>query len=138
MLEYYRKHYPSCKASTAHINWNVDDGIIDLLPVMKSDITLESAGKILIIDTKYYGHTMQTNSLFNSRTMHSGNVYQIFSYVKNKDVNHTGNVSGVLLYAKTDEEITPDNCYHMDGNRISVKTLDLDKDFAGIRVQLER
>lgn len=138
VLEYYRKHYPSCKASAAHINWNVDDGIVDLLPAMKSDITLESAGKALIIDTKYYGHTMQTNSLFNSQTIHSGNIYQIFSYVKNKDANHTGNVSGMLLYAKTDEEITPDNCYLMDGNRISVKTLDLDKDFAGIRVQLDK
>jgi 5-methylcytosine-specific restriction enzyme subunit McrC len=138
VLEYYRKHYPSCKVSAAHINWNVDDGIVDLLPAMKSDITLESAGKTLIIDTKYYGHTMQTNSLYNSRTIHSANIYQIFSYVKNKDFNHTGNVSGMLLYAKTDEEITPDNCYLMDGNRISVKTLDLDKDFAGIRVQLDK
>lgn len=138
VLEYYRKHYPGFKTSAAHIDWNVDDGISKLLPVMKSDITLESAGKTLIIDTKYYGHTMQTNSLFDSRTIHSGNMYQIFTYVKNKDVDHTGKVNGVLLYAKTDEEITPDNCYLMDGNKISVKTLDLDKDFDGIRKQLDR
>ena len=138
VLEYYRKHYPAFKASAAHIDWNVDDGVIVLLPIMKSDITLECAGKSLIIDTKYYGHTMQTNSLFNTRTIHSGNLYQIFSYVKNKDVNHSGNVSGILLYAKTDEELTPDNCYLMDGNKISVKTVDLDKDFAGIRMQLDK
>jgi 5-methylcytosine-specific restriction enzyme subunit McrC len=138
VLEYYRKHYPAFKASAAHIDWNVDDGVIDLLPIMKSDITLKCAGKTLIIDTKYYGHTMQTNSLFNTRTIHSGNLYQIFSYVKNKDVNHSGNVSGILLYAITDEEITPDNCYLMDGNKISVKTVDLDKDFAGIRTQLDK
>lgn len=138
VLEYYRKHYPAFKASAAHIDWNVDDGVIDLLPIMKSDITLECAEKALIIDTKYYGHTMQTNSLFNTRTIHSGNLYQIFSYVKNKDVNHSGNVSGILLYAKTDENITPDNCYLMDGNKISVKTVDLDKDFAGIRMQLDK
>jgi hypothetical protein len=30
---------------------------------------------------------------------------------------------GVLLYAKTDEEITPDNDYIMSGNIISVKTV---------------
>lgn len=138
VLEYYRKHYPALKASAAHIDWNVDDDVVDLLPIMKSDITLECAEKTLIIDTKYYGHTMQTNSLFNTRTIHSGNMYQIFSYVKNKDVNHSGNVSGILLYAKTDEEITPDNCYLMDGNKIGVKTVDLDKDFAGIRMQLDK
>ena len=138
VLEYYRKHYPNYRASAAQIEWNTDDGVIDLLPTMKTDITLEIGEKTLIIDTKYYGRTLQTNSLYNSQSIHSGNLYQIFTYVKNKDVYRSGNVSGVLLYAKTDEEITPDNSYLMDGNRISVKTLDLNKDFEGIRSQLDK
>ena len=138
VLEYYRKHYPSYEASASHIDWNVDNGFIDLLPTMKSDITLKHNGKTLIIDTKYYSRIMQTNALFNKRTIHSGNLYQIFAYVKNKDINRSKNVSGVLLYAKTDEEITPDNSYSMDENKISVKTLALDKDFEGIKKQLNR
>ncbi|MDD2503896.1 MAG: 5-methylcytosine-specific restriction endonuclease system specificity protein McrC [Clostridia bacterium] len=136
VLEYYRKHYPEFKASVAHINWDVDDGVIESLPTMKSDITLEFNGKTLIIDTKYYQHTMQTNRLYNSRTVHSHNLYQIFTYVKNRDAIKSGNVSGVLLYAKTDEEVVPDNDYLMSGNRISVKTLDLNKDFSCIAEQL--
>ena len=138
VLEYYRKHYPEYKASAAQIDWNTDDGIVDLLPAMKSDITLEYGEKVLIIDTKYYGRTLQTNNLYNSYSIHSGNLYQIFTYVKNKDIHRSGEVSGVLLYAKTDEDITPDNTYLMAGNRISVKTLDLDKDFDGIRNQLDK
>ncbi|MCE5344206.1 MAG: hypothetical protein LLF96_11580 [Eubacteriales bacterium] len=43
----------------------------------------------------------------------------------------------MLLYAKTDEEITPDCRYQIDGNRISVKTLDLDTDFTEIKTQLD-
>ena len=35
LLQYFRKHYPDYKVSAAHIAWNVDDGIIDLLPIMK-------------------------------------------------------------------------------------------------------
>ena len=138
VLEYYRKHYPEYNASAAQIDWNTDDGIVDLLPIMKSDITLEYGEKILIIDTKYYGHTLQTNSLYNSHSIHSGNLYQIFTYIKNKDVHRSGDVSGMLLYAKTDEDITPDNTYLMGGNRISVKTLNLDKNFEGIRSQLDK
>jgi 5-methylcytosine-specific restriction enzyme subunit McrC len=140
VLAFYRKHYEhqGVKVSSTQIGWNVDDGVIDLLPAMKSDITLECREKMLIIDTKYYSRTMQTNSLYNSHTIHSGNLYQIFAYVKNKDVDHTGNVSGLLLYAKTDEKITPDKSYMMDRNRIGVKTLDLDKDFSGIREQLDK
>jgi 5-methylcytosine-specific restriction enzyme subunit McrC len=52
VFEYYKKHYPNCKVSASHINWNTDDGMVYLLPTMKSDITLERDGKILIIDTK--------------------------------------------------------------------------------------
>jgi 5-methylcytosine-specific restriction endonuclease McrBC regulatory subunit McrC len=90
---------------------------------MKSDITLTNGDKTLIIDTKWYGHTMQTNSQYDSTTFISGNLYQIFTYVKNKDSAATGNVAGILLYAKTDEAITLDNDFSIGGNRISLKTL---------------
>lgn len=46
-------------------------------------------------------------------------------------------VSGMLLYARTDEEVLPDNTYKMSGNTISVKTLDLNQDFELIKGQLD-
>ena len=42
----------------------------------------------------------------------------------------------MLLYAKTDETIQPDNTYQMSGNQISVKTLDLNQEFSEIAAQL--
>ena len=80
---------------------------------------------------------MQTIELYNSKTIHSNNLYQIFTYVKNKDINKNGNVSGMLLYAKTNEEITPDLETSICGNRIYVKTLDLYTDFKNIASQLD-
>ncbi|MDQ0257509.1 5-methylcytosine-specific restriction enzyme subunit McrC [Evansella vedderi] len=138
VLEYYRKHFPQFKASSSHINWDVDDGIVEFLPIMKTDITLQYEGKTLIIDTKYYEKTMQRNSYFDSRSFHSHNMYQIFTYVKNKDYTNSGNVSGVLLYAKTDEDTVPDNDFLISGNRIAVKTLDMDTDFTNIKKQLDQ
>lgn len=137
ILEYYRKHYPEFNVSAGYINWNVDDGFSSFLPQMKSDIMIEHCGKILIIDAKYYEKSMQRNPLFDSTKLHSNNLYQIFTYVKNKDVSGLGNVSGMLLYAKTDEEIFPDFDYMMSGNRISAKTLDLNSDFAEICFKLD-
>ena len=46
-------------------------------------------------------------------------------------------ISGMLLYAKTVDQIQPDNVYHMSGNEVAVKTLDLNKDFADIRRTLD-
>ena len=85
------------------------------------DYLKSDSNKVLIIDAKYYAHTMQTQ--YDTSTLHSANLYQIFTYVKNKeqefkDQEHT--VSGMLLYARTDEEIQPDEDYRMSGNRISV------------------
>ena len=44
----------------------------------------------------------------------------------------------MLLYAKTEEEIQPDNVYQMHGSRISVKMLDLNLPFAEIVSQMDR
>jgi len=64
-------------------------------------------------------------------------MYQIYTYVKNFDKDHTGNVSGILLYARTNETVQPDNEYVIGGNKISIKTLDLNCDFKIIKAQLD-
>ena len=137
ILEYYAKESPQIKATASQIPWALDDGIGTMLPAMQSDIMLSQGNKVLIIDAKYYTHTTQTQ--YDVHTLHSNNLYQIFTYVKNRDAEfgeeqHT--VSGMLLYARTDEAIQPDNVYQMSGNRISVKTLDLNRKFPEIAAQL--
>lgn len=90
-----------------------------------------------IIDTKYYSRTTRTN--YDVRTLHSANLYQIFTYVKNKDAGLTDTphkVTGLVLYAATDEAIQPNNVYQMSGNQISVKAPDLNCEFVEIASQL--
>jgi 5-methylcytosine-specific restriction enzyme subunit McrC len=138
VLNYYKRHYPSLKANADAIKWNIVDGGesegLDLLPSMQSDITLHGAEHTLIIDTKYYSAMMQ--SQYDKRSIHSGNLYQIFTYVKNRDMEHRGNVSGLLLYAQTDEDIVPKVDTTIDGNRIMVRSLNLNQDFSAIEQQL--
>jgi len=131
ILEYYRKHYPQIKTAASQISWATDNTV--MLPTMQSDIMLSYENKTLIIDAKYYSHTTQVQ--YDVNTLHSNNLYQIFTYVKNKAVAG-GEVSGMLLYARTDEEVQPDNEYMMSGNKISVKTLDLNCEFSEIAAQL--
>ena len=136
ILEYYKRHYPMFHVSAAHIPWDSDDGMIDFLPTMKTDVTIKYKEKTLVIDAKYYTHSMQSGQ-YDKRTMHSNNMYQIYAYVKNLDQSQNGSVSGLLLYAKTDEDITPNNEYKLNGNSFKVMTLDLNLPFEAIAKQLD-
>ena len=82
ILEYYRKEHPEITARASQIPWQLDDGFSDMLPIMQSDITLSRGNRTLIIDAKYYAHNTQTQ--YDVHTLHSGNLYQIFTYVKNR------------------------------------------------------
>lgn len=138
ILEYFRREHPDLTANASQIPWQLDDGFGDMLPVMQTDIMLIRDEKTLIIDAKYYAHTMQRQ--YDKNTLHSGNLYQIFTYVKNKEAELAGQpheVSGMLLYARTDEDIYPEKEYQMSGNRIEVRTLNLDGDFDMIKSQLD-
>lgn len=135
ILEYYRKEYPTQNVSAAQIPWWLDEESDSLLPVMQSDITIKQDEKILIIDAKYYSHSTATR--FEKRTLISGNLYQIFTYVKNYDTSRSGNVSGLLLYAQPDDDIAVNSSYMMSGNKIAVKTLNLDLPFKEISEQLD-
>lgn len=75
----------------------------------------------------------------NDITIHSHNLYQIFTYVKNLEAvnKNESRISGILLYAKTSEQIQPNNIFHMSGNEIAVRTLDLNQDFSEIRKTLD-
>ena len=77
LLEYYRKEHPLLSASASQIPWALDDDYSDMLPVMQTDIMLSHKNKTLIIDAKYYSHNTQVQ--YDVRTLHSGNLYQIFT-----------------------------------------------------------
>ena len=138
VLEYYRREHPQITTNASQIPWQLDDGMNDMLPVMQTDIMLSHGEKTLIIDAKYYARSTQTR--YDKTTLHSGNIYQIFTYVKNKEAELAGQpheVSGMLLYAKTDEDTFPGHEYRMSGNKIEVRVLNLDCDFEIIKSQLD-
>lgn len=138
LLNYFKKEHPNILTHAPQIDWQIDEGIDLLLPKMKTDVTLEYQNKILIIDAKFYSQNTLKN--YGKNIHNTSNLYQIFAYVKNKQIEVQGKdieVSGMLLYVKTSQSIQPDSDYVMSGNKISVKTLDLNQDFSLIKEQLD-
>ncbi|MDO4856912.1 MAG: 5-methylcytosine-specific restriction endonuclease system specificity protein McrC [Thermoguttaceae bacterium] len=140
ILEYYRQHHPELKPDNPQIAWNhspdAEGKMLQFLPRMQTDIVLKKEDKKLIIDAKYYSKALSQH--FGKNTLRSIHMYQIFAYVQNMDIEHTGKISGLLLYAKTDEDVFP-NCEPavISGNPIGAKTLDLNQEFSQISQQLE-
>ena len=139
LLEYYRQHYPALHATNKGIDWDIpedtDPAMIRLLPGMHSDITLRGNGLTLIIDAKFYQHAL--SSYMSKQMLHSANLYQIYTYVKNEDKSGSRKVGGLLLYARTTEEMSPFLSVVMGGNQIGVQSLDLNSPFREISSNLD-
>ena len=144
LLAYYRRHHPGeAEASARQIAWNVESDLPSFLPGLHTDVTLQGkgakSGRTLIVDAKCYGKILTTH--YGKRMISPSNVYQIFTYVKNADRTHTGCVSGMLLYALTDEADLPfgpnERSFTHEGNRFEVRTLDLNQPFPQIAAQLD-
>lgn len=124
------------KVSHPQIPWNLNNGFSDALPAMQTDIVLKKDNKTLIIDTKYYRENMAARYEGGAKKQKSNNLYQIFTYVNNWNPKENEIVGGMLLYAKTTSNEQPNHHYQINGNRISVLTLDLNQDFTAIKTDL--
>lgn len=142
---YFSKEHAGIEVKSSRFDWFVDEEST-LLPKMKTDITLIQNSKVLIIDAKYYEKSGMFQNHHNKKSIRSDHLYQIFAYVKNYHsklfMERTAlvdlpEVSGLLLYAQTSKEGPVNQSYLMSGNRISVRTLDLNSEFEIIRDELD-
>ncbi|AFS79810.1 5-methylcytosine-specific restriction enzyme C [Gottschalkia acidurici 9a] len=122
--------------SRPQIQWSVDDGFIEELPIMQTDLVLQKDKKTLIVDTKFYSENMVARFKAGASKQISSNLYQIFTYINNWREEPNEIVAGMLLYAKTTAINQPNHIYNIKGNQVFVVSLDLQQDFSGIKENL--
>jgi 5-methylcytosine-specific restriction enzyme subunit McrC len=118
------------------IAWNADaprSTDAAYLPVMRTDVTLRSQQRIMIIDTKYYAQTLSAH--FAGGKVWAEHLYQLYAYLKNaRRSDHTTIVEGVLLYPAVEQAL--DLRYVIDGHPVRVMTIDLTQHWPKIHDQL--
>lgn len=126
LFQFYKKHLLRAKIYRPKITWQLSGTEsaehLKLLPDMQTDLVIEQAQIQLIIDAKFYRHTLSQNQ-FGQSKIRSGHLYQLLSYITNS--RFTGEISGLLLFPKVDKSI--DVNYLIQGHSITVKTIDLTK-----------
>ncbi len=142
---YYKKHFSGfLNSDIERFRWSIleddpENRDIDKIPKMNTDISLTHGNTQLIIDAKFYKSILTDRAMngYEKRVLSPNHWYQINSYVINKKYqNPNMNISGMLLYAKTNEDVIPDVKVNIMGNYLYVRTLDMTRKFEEIEKQL--
>jgi 5-methylcytosine-specific restriction enzyme subunit McrC len=134
---FYRREQVQYTVASKLILWDVsisDEMSLSMLPVMRPDIVLSSPAKTIIIDAKYYEQTLSV--YHQTEKVQSENLYQIFAYVKNASAGreYDKNIEGMLLYPRVGEDLNLQ--YLLGGNKVSIKTIDLNQNWRNIHNDL--
>jgi 5-methylcytosine-specific restriction enzyme subunit McrC len=104
------------------------------LPDMRVDVFLRSSERRIIIDTKYYSEALQ--SYHGSKSFQSGNLYQLFSYLKNAAGTDGAfaKAEGILLYPCTG--VSLDESFTIQDHQVRLATVDLNQPWQQIGKRL--
>lgn len=130
---FYKQEQNKYKVKRDNISWNFKYSNIKdkkYIPIMQTDITLRGKQDLIIIDTKYYKNALTKQ--YRTEKINSSNLYQITAYMEN--IKSDKEVHGVLVYPTINEELNLN--YDYNGKRISIKTLNLNKEWQYIHARL--
>jgi 5-methylcytosine-specific restriction enzyme subunit McrC len=134
---FYLREQRVFKVRSKRIEWQdvqAEPAHLAYLPVMRTDVSLDSPARRVVIDTKYYASTLQT--YHQGGTVHSQNLYQLFTYLRNlAPATDSGRpIEGILLYPTVDT--TLDLRFTIHGHPVRVATVDLNAPWTAIRTRL--
>ncbi len=136
VYNFIRREFTGGEIVPQKIDWlahSDNDPALDYLPRMVTDVTINSGDRQLIIDTKYYRETLSNHH--GVEKIHSGNLYQVVSYLANaKAHNPRKSIRGMLLYPTVEHDL--DLKYEILGMSVSIRTLNLDAPWQFIRSSL--
>ena len=133
---FYRQEQQFFEVKSEKINWQtntVEVNDLDYLPQMKTDISLLSEGRRIIIDTKFYQQALVQR--YDKQKLISGHLYQLFAYLKNHPESTAElPIEGMLLYPVVEHELSLN--YQLHGHKISINTINLAQPWLQIKEDL--
>jgi 5-methylcytosine-specific restriction enzyme subunit McrC len=133
---FYRREQSEFHVSGEVLQWQdvqASDADMAFLPRMRTDVSLISDARYIVIDTKFYRSALQGR--FDHERARSEHLYQLFSYLRNIQVRDDGRpIEGILLYPTVQQDLDLD--YMIQGMRMRVATVDLAADWREITGRL--
>ena len=128
IFNFFRIEQQSYQVSREIIKWQFDapdEGALNYLPQMRTDINLENEERKIIIDAKYYQKTL--SRYYSSEKIHSGNLYQLFSYLLNQEDGSVKKnaTTGILLYPTIDKDYSLQ--FQYKSHPVQIRTVNLNQ-----------
>lgn len=138
VFNFFRHEQQVYEVSRDAIHWDLEAGDElgrQRLPQMRTDVSLRSSTRTLVIETKYYGRTLQRH-FAGKATIRSAHLYQLMAYLRNLERRDGTDryADGLLLYPAVRESLQHD--YTMPGHRLQVSTIDLAQPWQQIETDL--
>ena len=132
---FYQREQDEYDVSSIQLKWDAvcseEDSAV--LPIMRTDVSLQSPDRTLIIDCKFYKKALI--SRYESVKVQSSHLYQLYAYLRNAE-RYPGweQSDGMLLYPAVSHGF--DHCFEIEGRQIRAATVDLAQDWKGIEKTL--
>ncbi len=135
VLAWFERHHPELSPSAREVGRSLEGEAPPFLPRLYTDVTLVGESSTLIVDCKCYGSILKTH--YGREIASPANLNQIFSYVVHEGHASGRPVSGMLLYALTEEDVEQRARWTEAGRDFYLWTLDLGREFPEIHAQLD-
>ena len=125
---FYKVNQSTFSVYSERLSWGAsgNDQDLSLLPYMYTDVTLNSPGRKIILDTKYYKDAFQAN--WGKNSFHSSHLYQLNTYLdcSERTRNSGQKIDGILLYPATNDEF--EYKFGVRNHTITIAAIDMRKD----------
>jgi 5-methylcytosine-specific restriction enzyme subunit McrC len=136
LRNFYYYEQEEYRVAREEMNWDALEISVsehNMLPVMRTDITLRSKQTILIVDAKYYADPFPIS--YGRKKIQSAHLYQLYAYLKHAKLGAPERrVAGAIVYASAGEPIS--KRYEIDGLPVKVLAVDLSVPWRQIRSTL--
>lgn len=137
VTNFYKREQKAFTIKCPELKWQatpLSDIAQKHLPIMKTDMVLQSSARTIVIDTKYYIQAFQHYR--GDAKVRSAHLYQLYAYLANitPTLKTKSAVSGILLYPVVQDPF--DLRYELFGYQVIVRSLDLNQSWQQIHKDL--
>lgn len=138
VFNFYKKELSGFSVSASHVKWDIGPDTADkhLLPSMRTDVSLNSASRHIILDTKYTAKIFQRH--YHKKSFRSEHLYQLLTYVQQQAAHNAAMAlpapEGILLYPLAAD--AAEARYAVSGHTLFIATVDLRQPWLQVRQRL--